>query len=134
MAPTAHIGTCNHTGAWLWYGSCGVHISAPEIRARPHNRTYCPNMIPAFPDNHLFSPLGRMVCPDMSHANCSWDISMTSCFVRGHWYLPSRSRLQRRRKPSPSQMRHLILSGFSSQDTVWIMDSPCGMIKLPSSS
>ena len=41
----------------------------------------------------VFRIAGVILCPDMSHSNCSWVISMTSCFVRGHWYLPSRSRL-----------------------------------------
>ena len=40
-----------------------------------------------------FRMVGVILCPDMSHSNCSWVISMTSCFVRGHWYLPSKSRL-----------------------------------------
>lgn len=43
-------------------------------------------------------------------------LSMTLRLCLGYWYRPSSSRLQRSRRPSSFQMRHLILPGFLPQN------------------
>ncbi len=54
--------------------------------------------------------------PSMSHRNCCQEIGLTSLSLRGHLKLPFSKRLYRRRKPSPSHKRHLILSSMSHRN------------------